>query len=99
MNEWKELIEQNLQKQKNSVAKINIDKATVQYSEKIKLNRVLKSLIGVEETEGQLFSLAQTEEKDFEIKERIEKFMDDLNESNKKEFKEIIKLIEKSAKR
>ena len=36
---------------------------------------------------------------DFETKERIEKFMDDLNESNKKEFKEIIKLIEKRAKR
>lgn len=49
MKEWKEQIEQNLQKQKNSVAKINIDKATVQYSEKIKLNRVLKSLTGDEE--------------------------------------------------
>lgn len=49
MKEWKELIEQNLHKQKNSVAKINIDRATVQYSEKIKLNRVLKSLTGDEE--------------------------------------------------
>lgn len=49
MKEWKELIEQNLQKQKNSVAKINIGKATVQYSEKIKQNRVLKSLTGDEE--------------------------------------------------
>jgi type I restriction enzyme M protein len=49
MKEWKELIEQKLQKQKNNVAKINIDKATVQYSEKIKLNRVLKSLTGDEE--------------------------------------------------
>lgn len=49
MKEWKEIIEQNLNKQKNSVAKINIDKATVQYSEKIKLNRVLKSLTGDEE--------------------------------------------------
>lgn len=49
MKEWKELIEQNLRKQKNSVAKINIDKATVQYSEKIKLNRVLKTLTGDEE--------------------------------------------------
>ncbi|NLA52564.1 MAG: N-6 DNA methylase [Alcaligenaceae bacterium] len=49
MKEWKELIEQNLHKQKNSVAKINTDKATVQYSEKIKLNRVLKSLTGDEE--------------------------------------------------
>ena len=36
---------------------------------------------------------------DFETKERIEKFMDNLNESNRKEFKEIIKLIEKRAKR
>ncbi len=49
MKEWKELIEQNLHKQKNSVAKINTDKATVQFSEKIKLNRVLKSLTGDEE--------------------------------------------------
>lgn len=49
MKEWKELIEQNLHKQKNSVAKITTDKATVQYSEKIKLNRVLKSLTGDEE--------------------------------------------------
>ncbi|WP_318434733.1 restriction endonuclease subunit M [Photobacterium leiognathi] len=49
MKEWKELIEQNLHKQKNSVAKINLDKASVQYSEKIKLNRFLKSLTGDEE--------------------------------------------------
>ena len=49
MKEWKEIIEQNLHKQKNSVAKINTNKATVQYSEKIKLNRVLKSLTGDEE--------------------------------------------------
>lgn len=49
MEDWRKLIEQNLHKQKNSVAKINIDKATVQYSEKIKLNRVLKSLTGDEE--------------------------------------------------
>lgn len=49
MKEWKELIEQNLRKQRNSVANIDIDKATVQYSEKIKLNRVLKSLTGDEE--------------------------------------------------
>jgi type I restriction enzyme M protein len=47
--EWKEIIEQNLRKQKNSVAKIDIDKSTVQYSEKIKLNRILKSLTGDEE--------------------------------------------------
>jgi type I restriction enzyme M protein len=49
MKEWKEIIEHNLHKQKSSVAKINIEKATVQYSEKIKLNRVLKSLTGDEE--------------------------------------------------
>ena len=47
--EWKEIIEQNLRKQKNSVAKIDIDKSTVQYSEKIKLNRILKTLTGDEE--------------------------------------------------
>ncbi|MFN3757236.1 MAG: N-6 DNA methylase [Flavobacterium sp.] len=49
MKDWKELIEQRLHKQKNSVTKINIDKSTVQYSEKIKLHRVLKSLTGDEE--------------------------------------------------
>ena len=49
MKDWKQDIEQRLNKQKNSVAKINIDKATVQYSEKIKQNRVLKSLTGDEE--------------------------------------------------
>jgi type I restriction enzyme M protein len=49
MKVWKEIIEQKLQMQKNIVAKINIDKATVQYSEQIKLNRVLKSLTGDEE--------------------------------------------------
>lgn len=36
---------------------------------------------------------------DFETKERIEKFMDKLDEVNKEEFKEIIKLIEKRTKR
>jgi len=49
MKDWKQKIEQKLHKQKNSVAKIRIDKATVQYSEKIKQNRVLKSLTGDEE--------------------------------------------------
>ena len=49
MKDWKKLIEQILNAEKNSVAKINIDKSTVQYSEKIKLNRVLKSLTGDEE--------------------------------------------------
>jgi hypothetical protein len=36
---------------------------------------------------------------DYKSKERIEKFMELLNETNKKEFKEIIKLIEKRANR
>ena len=36
---------------------------------------------------------------DFDTKERIEKFMDGLTVSNKNEFKEIIELIEKRAKR
>jgi len=49
MKDWKQNIEQKLLKQKNSVAKINIDKAAVKYSEKIKQNRVLKSLTGDEE--------------------------------------------------
>lgn len=49
MKDWKDLIEHNLQKRTNSVAKINLDKSTVHYSEKIKLNRVLKSLTGEEE--------------------------------------------------
>ena len=35
---------------------------------------------------------------DYNSKERIEKFIELLNETNKKEFKEIIKLIEKRAK-
>ena len=49
MKDWKQHIEQRLQQQKNSVAKINLDKVSVQYSEKIKQNRVLKSLTGDEE--------------------------------------------------
>lgn len=49
MKDWKKHIEQKLNNEKNSVAKINIDKATVQYSEKIKQKRVLKSLTGDEE--------------------------------------------------
>lgn len=36
---------------------------------------------------------------DYDTKERIEKFIDGLDETHKKEFKEIIKLIEKRAKR
>lgn len=49
MKEWKKLVEQRLNEQKNNVAKINIDKSTVQYSEKIKQTRILKSLTGDEE--------------------------------------------------
>jgi len=49
MGNWTKIIENKLLEQKNSIAKINIDKATVQYSEKIKQNRVLKSLTGDEE--------------------------------------------------
>lgn len=49
MGNWTKIVENKLHEQKNSVAKINIDKATVQYSEKIKQNRVLKSLTGDEE--------------------------------------------------
>jgi len=49
MKDWKQNIEQKLHKQKNSVAKISIDKASVQYSEKIKQNRICIALTGDEE--------------------------------------------------
>ncbi len=49
MTNWTEIVEHKLQKQKNSIAKINIEKVTVSYSEKVKLNRVLKALTGDEE--------------------------------------------------
>ena len=49
MKSWKNLIEQRLIDQKNNIAKIDIDKVVVQYSEKIKQNRLLKSLTGDEE--------------------------------------------------
>lgn len=49
MTNWTKLIEQKLNTEKNSIANISIDKATVQYSEKIKQNRILKSLTGDEE--------------------------------------------------
>lgn len=49
MQHWTKIVEKNLLEQKNSIAKINVDKATVQYSEKIKQYRVLKSLTGDEE--------------------------------------------------
>lgn len=49
MKNWADLIEHKLQKQKNSIAKISLEKVTVSYSEKVKLNRVLKALTGDEE--------------------------------------------------
>ena len=49
MKNWKNIVENKLIEQKNSVSKINIDKATIRYSEKIKQNRILKSLTGDEE--------------------------------------------------
>ncbi len=49
MKNWTEIIELKLQKQKNSIAKISNEKSTVSYSEKIKQNRVLKTLTGHEE--------------------------------------------------
>ena len=49
MKNWIEIVEHKLQKQKNDIAKINLDKSAVSYSEKIKLNRVLKALTGDEE--------------------------------------------------
>jgi type I restriction enzyme M protein len=49
MKNWTEIVEHKLQKQKNSIAKINIEEVTVSYSEKVKLNRVLKALTGDEE--------------------------------------------------
>jgi hypothetical protein len=38
MKKWTELVECKLQKQKNNIAKISLDKATVWYSEKVKQN-------------------------------------------------------------
>lgn len=49
MKDWKSIIEHSLQQQKNKVANINLEAKTVSYSEKIKLNRELKSLTGDEE--------------------------------------------------
>jgi type I restriction enzyme M protein len=48
-NNWRTLVENKLNKQKNVIAKINVEKATVNYSEKIKSNRTLKALTGDEE--------------------------------------------------
>lgn len=49
MNNWTEIVEHKLQRQKNSIAKINLEKMTVSYSEKVKQIRVLKALTGDEE--------------------------------------------------
>ena len=49
MTNFIKIIELKLHNQKNSIAKIDIEKATVSYSEKVKQNRVLKALTGDEE--------------------------------------------------
>jgi len=49
MIDWREIIQKILNKQKNKVAQINLEKETVSYSEKIKSNRTLKVLTGDEE--------------------------------------------------
>ncbi len=49
MKNWTKIVEQKLQNQKNIIAKIDIDKNSIAYSEKIKQNRILKSLTGDEE--------------------------------------------------
>lgn len=46
---WQQKIEQHLTDQTNAIANINVDMANIQYSEKIKQHRVLKSLTGDEE--------------------------------------------------
>ena len=42
MIDWREIIQARLEKQKNKVAQINLDKETVNYSEEIKSHRNLK---------------------------------------------------------
>ncbi len=49
MKDWKKIVENKLDQQKNNIARINLEKETVIYSEKIKHNRALKSLTGDEE--------------------------------------------------
>ncbi|MCA9381225.1 N-6 DNA methylase, partial [Candidatus Dojkabacteria bacterium] len=49
MSNWKSIIENKLNIEKNVVAKIDLEKATVNYSEKIKSNRTLRVLTGDEE--------------------------------------------------
>lgn len=49
MKDWKKIVENKLEQQKNNIANVNLEKETVSYSEKIKHNRNLKSLTGDEE--------------------------------------------------
>ena len=49
MQQWQKIVELKLEKQKNNVARINLEKESVNYSEKIKHSRILKSLTGDEE--------------------------------------------------
>jgi type I restriction enzyme M protein len=49
LKNWKEIIEDKLGQQKNNIASVNLEKETVIYSEKIKHNRVIKTLTGDEE--------------------------------------------------
>jgi type I restriction enzyme M protein len=49
MYNWKKIIENILKKQKNKISEINLEKETINYSEKIKSNRTLKVLTGDEE--------------------------------------------------
>ena len=49
MTNWQTMIQEILNRQKNKVAKINLSKESVSYSEKIKSNRDLKALTGDEE--------------------------------------------------
>ncbi|EAZ94119.1 restriction endonuclease subunit M, partial [Crocosphaera chwakensis] len=49
MNDWKIIIETKLKSRNNTVARINLEKKKVSYSDRIKHNRILKSLTGDEE--------------------------------------------------
>jgi type I restriction enzyme M protein len=49
MKLWTDLIQKKLREQKNRIAELDVEKATVKYSQKIKQHRVLKNLTGDEE--------------------------------------------------
>lgn len=49
MKNWTETVESKLEQQKNSIAKLNLNQATISYSEKLKRNQILKVLRGNEE--------------------------------------------------